>query len=99
MYTVKLDGYADLDIKHFCMALMWTCRACCSLSGALLSLHSTIQLTYADFALVAMIGGIVTSAGFAASLDKFPKIHAHQQAVESLPNIKQWIEKRPQTEY
>ncbi len=44
-------------------------------------------------------GGIVTKAGFGASVDKFPKIRAHQQAVESLPNIKQWIEKRPQTEF
>ena len=58
------------------------------------------KLTYADFALVAMIsGGIVTKAGFGASVDKFPKIRAHQQAVESLPNIKQWIEKRPESEY
>ena len=44
-------------------------------------------------------GGLATSAGFAATVDKFPKIRAHQQAVESLPNIKQWIEKRPKSEY
>ena len=44
-------------------------------------------------------GGMVTKAGFGASVDKFPKIRAHQQAVESLPNIKQWIEKRPESEY
>ena len=67
---------------------------------AFLSPHSTIQLTYADFALVTMIsGGVATSAGFGASVDEFPKIRAHQQAVESLPNIKQWIEKRPESEY
>ena len=63
-------------------------------------LPTPLQLTYADFALVAMIsGGLATSAGFAATVDKFPKIRAHQQAVESLPNIKQWIEKRPESEY
>ena len=67
---------------------------------AFLSRHSTIQLTYADFALVTMISrGVVTKAGFGVSVDKFPKIQAHQQAVESLPNIKQWIEKRPESEY
>ena len=76
------------------MTLMWTCRAC-----ELPCLSIPLQLTYADFALATMIGGIATSARFGASVDKFPKIRAHQQAVESLPNIKQWIEKRPQTEY
>ncbi len=69
------------------------------LNGAFLSPHSTIQLTYADFALATTISGLVTKAGLGASVDKFPKIRAHQQAVESLPNIKQWIEKRPQTDF
>ena len=42
---------------------------------------------------------MITNAGLGAAMDKFPKIRALQQAVESLPKIKEWIEKRPKTEF
>ena len=57
-----------------------------------------LKVTYADFALALLVGGVV-GAGFGDTVDKFPKIQALQQAVENLPNIKAWIEKRPKTEF
>ena len=58
-----------------------------------------LQVTYADFAVAVMVGGVFIDAGVGATVDKFPKIRALQQAVENLPNIKEWIEKRPKTDY
>ena len=57
-----------------------------------------LKVTYADLALALLVNGLV-GAGFGDSVDKFPKIRALQQAVENLPNIKAWIEKRPKTEF
>ena len=56
-------------------------------------------MTYADFAVAVIVGGMFTDAGFGAAVDKFPKIRALQQAVENLPKVKEWIEKRPKTDF
>ena len=58
-----------------------------------------VQVTYADFAVALMAGEMISHAGLEAVVDKFPKIRALQHAVENLPKIKEWIEKRPKTEF
>ena len=58
-----------------------------------------LQVTYADFAVALMTSGMIDHAELGACVDKFPKIRALQQAVENLPKIKEWIEKRPKTDF
>ena len=58
-----------------------------------------LQVTYADFGVALMASGMTANAGFGAAVDKFPKIRALQHAVENLPKIKEWIEKRPKTDF
>ena len=59
----------------------------------------TLKVTYADFALAVLLDGVLPCVGLGATVDKFPKVRALQQAVENLPNIKAWIEKRPKTDF
>jgi len=56
-------------------------------------------VTYADFSVALMVTDMITLVGLGDCVDKFPKIHALQQAVENLPKIKEWIEKRPKSDY
>ena len=64
-----------------------------------LSLSNHYKVTYADLALALLVGGMTSRAELGATVDKFPKIRALQQAVENLPNIKAWDETRPKTEF
>ena len=58
-----------------------------------------LQLTYADISLSLILGCFVTYAGCGAVLERFPRANMLKQSVENLPRIKEWIEKRPKTEY
>lgn len=46
-----------------------------------------------------LVADIIVLVGLGDCVDKFPKIRGLQQAVESLPKIKEWIEKRPKSGY
>ena len=69
------------------------------LNWSSLSLQNHLKVTYADFALDLLCGLIQSMEGLKPTMEKFPKICALQQAVENLPNIKAWVEKRPKTQY
>ena len=58
-----------------------------------------LQLTYADISLSLILGCFVMYAGCGAVLERFPKASMLKQSVENLPRIKEWVEKRPKTEY
>ena len=57
------------------------------------------KVTYADFSVTLLVADMITLVGLGDCVDKFPKIRALQQAVENLPKIKEWIEKRPKSDY
>ena len=58
-----------------------------------------LKVTYADFALSMLIGGLIVHVDVAAVVARFPKVLALQQEVEKLPNIKAWLHRRQFTEY
>lgn len=62
-------------------------------------LCTLLQLTYADFSLSLTLGFFVTHADCGAVVERFPGVSALKQAVENLPRIKEWIEKRPKTDH
>ena len=55
------------------------------------------QLTVADLS-VAVLLHFPVNMGVDIKLDNFPKVKAHQERVESLPRIAQWIASRPQND-
>ena len=46
-----------------------------------------------------LVTDMISLVGLGDCMDKFPKIRGLQQAVESLPKIKEWMEKRPKSDY
>jgi len=55
------------------------------------------SLTYADLSIAHFLQ--VFSEKFDGLLKEFPLIRAHQETVFNTPGIKEWVEKRPKTEF
>ena len=51
-----------------------------------------LQLTWADLNLL-ILTNMIRGAGGLEVVEKFPKIHALQKRVESLPRIAEWLAK------
>jgi len=56
------------------------------------------RFSYADFAIATRTQGYQDEYG-SEIMDAFPELKAHAEAVFSAPGIKEWITKRPQTQY
>lgn len=58
------------------------------------------QISMADFYVFNYIDGTVRTH-FPAHYDPkdFPKLAAHMERMKQIPQIKEWLEKRPKTEY
>ena len=68
-------------------------------------IHFNFQLTWADLVLVASLEMFIGGHGFMPEYQNPDALKNHQtiatfkKSIENLPNIKAWIEKRPQTPF
>jgi glutathione S-transferase len=62
-----------------------------------MTLNGTLQLTYADLAVVFLFEGTKENFGVEVPLDKakFPKLAALKAKVEAEPGLADWLKKRP----
>ena len=54
------------------------------------------QLTWADLS-VMNAWYWIPGFGVIPELQKFPKLQEHKQRIEQIPEVENWIEKRPET--
>ena len=59
-----------------------------------LMMELDFQLTYADLAVMNVIHWIPL-CGETAPVAQFPKLQAHRQRIEQLPNIAKYLQERP----
>ena len=70
----------------------------CCLHFATYFVH-LLQLTYADIGLSLLLDYFIEHTNCGPVVERFPGVSSLKKSLENLPRIKEWVEKRPKTEY